>query len=179
LAGQEPIEWFFRKGDDPLFSHAEVLEFGTAEGGAPLKHDTLQNWANRGYVVPTIEGGKRRYTPAEVAIIVFAQHLVNEFGVEPGRATKAIYYALLILRDKIGFADKPSLPKKIPAADAKYQIAVYLENPEDQPSLYDARRAALEIFNKGRAFIVLPIGRLLNALASRMRRQARPERRGA
>jgi hypothetical protein len=177
MAGQEPIEWFYEKGREPLFSHAEVLEIGTAEGAFPLKHDTLQNWANRRYIVPAMQGGKRIYTPAEVARIVLAQHLVNEFGVGPVHATKAVYYALVILQDKI--EPRPGLPKKISAADAKYQIAVYVENPESQPSLYDARRSALEIFDKGQAFIVLPIGRLLDALASRMRRRARLKERGA
>jgi hypothetical protein len=173
MAGQEPIEWFYEKGGDPLFSHAEVLEIGAAEG---VKNDTLQNWANRRYVLPTIVGGKRKYTPEEVARIVLALHLVNEFAVGPVSATKAIHYALLILHDKI--EPRPGLPKKISAADAKYQIAVYLENPSTQPSLYDARRSALEIFDKGQAFIVLPIGRLLDALASRMRRRARLKERG-
>ena len=156
---------------DKLPLYATDEEIGAAEG---VKHDTLQNWANRRYVVPTILGGKRKYTPAEVARIVLALHLVNEFGVGPVSATKAIHYALLILRDKI----EPGLPKKISFADAKYQIAVYVENPASQPSLYDARRSALEIFDKGQAFIVLPIGRLLDALASRMRRRARLKERG-
>ena len=67
---------------------------------------------------------------------------------------------LPILADKV--------PKRISFAEAKHQVAVY-RNLTNQPSLYDARKPALEIFDKGEAFIVVPIGRLLEELAIRLR----------
>jgi hypothetical protein len=160
MTKQEPIEWFFRNIDEPLFSHAEVLEL--AADGPRLSHDTLQNWANRKYVQPTIEGGKRRYRPLEVAAVIMAHHVVAELRVDPAGANRAILYGLMILADKVG--------KKISFAEAKYQIAVYRSPVAGGPSLYDARKSALEIFDKGEAFMVVPIGRLLEDLARRQRK---------
>src|SRR5215831_10881212 len=162
MTRQQPIEWFLGNTTEPLFSHAEVLELANYGLPWPLNHDTLQNWANRKYVEPTIERGKRRYSPLDVANIIIAHHVVRELRVDPAGTVRAIWYALIILADKLKHS------KKISFGEVKHQIAVY-RNPTSEPSLYDARKSALEIFDKGEAFMVVPIGRLLDELASRQR----------
>jgi hypothetical protein len=171
---ERPIEWFIRNREAPLFSHAEVLEL--AENRIP--HDTLQNWANRKYIEPMIEGGKRRYRPQEVATVILANPLVQRLGMDPSNANAAMAYTIGMLF------------RRFKITEAKRQIAVYrhIAVYEDiDVALGDERATARQLFNEpptdepgqppADAFAVVPIGRLLDALASKMRK--RVEERGA
>jgi hypothetical protein len=166
MAAQEPIEWYLKNAMEPLFSHAEVLELADNR----ISHDTLQNWANREYIKPLIEGGKRRYSPLLVTTVILTESMVRGLRMDPAVAAGAIVAGLSKLVKKI---DSPKMSK---IAEAKRQIAVYdniagYVELEDACSLYDARKSALEMFNVDEAFAVLPLGRLLDALASKMRQR--------
>ena len=151
------IEWFFARLFDPLFSHAQVLVLS----GDQLKHDTLQNWANRKYVEPKIVSGKRMYSPIEVAQVILAQPFVSRLEMTPQAATLVVVSSLLILNRKIK-------SKEIAANQTKYQLFAFTASYEE-PCMFDSRKAASNIFESASAFFVLPIGRLLDDLALRQR----------
>jgi hypothetical protein len=171
---EEPIEWFLKNREARLFSHAEVLELAENR----ITHDTLQNWANRKYIEPKIEGGKRRYSPGEAATVILADPLVQRIGMDPSKATAAMAYAMGTLDRQIGVL------KRTKIRDAKRVIAVYRDM---DLALIDERGTARQMFNEpttdepgkppGDAFAVVPLGRLLDALASKMRK--RVDERGA
>jgi hypothetical protein len=150
----QPIVWFFRNLFKPLFSHAEVL----ALVGEGLKHDTLQNWANRKYVKPKTIKGKRRYDANEVAQISMAQPLIRHFQAEPMTAILAILGATLVFQRK--------LKKEFSLKQAPHLLCVFT-NPIDEPVV--VRKATAKVFESDEAFIVLPFGRLLNDLAKRQK----------
>src|ERR1700756_1048411 len=97
MAKQESVEWFFVNLFKPLFTHAEVLDLA----GDRIKHDTLQNWANREYVRPKLVNGKRRYNALEVAQVVLAQPLVQQLEMEPSSAVLALLSAVLLFNRKL------------------------------------------------------------------------------
>jgi hypothetical protein len=163
----DAIVWFFANLFEPLFTHAQVL----ALSGDQLKHDTLQNWANRKYVKPKIVGGKRMYSPIEVAQVVLAQPFVSRLEMTPTAATLVVVSALLILNRKMK-------SKAIVANETRYQLFAYTASYEE-PSIFDSRKAAPNVFESASAFFVLPIGRLLDDLALQQQELLETSRAGA
>jgi hypothetical protein len=139
----DPISWFFQNHDKPIFLQAEVL----ALAGKRLNAVTLQNWTNRQYVKPKKVGGKRRYSPLEVASVSLAQPLVSSLAVDPSSATLIIIQALLIFQRKL--------------------ILGAVSAPEEEPIFIDAGKVAPKLFLTRDALLVFPFGRLLNDLAKR------------
>jgi hypothetical protein len=153
---QAPIEWFFANLFEPLYSHADAMEL------TGVTHDTLQNWANRKIVRPKLINRKRRYNGLEVAQLAVAHSLVQHLGLEPSRATLGVVMGLLIFQRKLK-AGEFSL------RNIEHQVLVFTASYEE-PELFDVRKDAAKVFEKEDSILLLPAGRLLNALASRQRK---------
>jgi hypothetical protein len=155
----DPISWFFQKADQPLFSHADVLTLA----GERLTSATLQNWANRlGHVKPKKVGRQRRYDALEIAEISLALPLIFDLEVSPSAATGAIMHGMLI------FFYRTIKSKKFSLEQAPHLLGVF-KNTASEPIFFDPRKAIPKLFETDEAFIVLPLGRLLNDLAKRQR----------
>lgn len=148
-----PIAWFFQNLFKPLFSHSEVL----ALAGEGLKHDTLQNWANRKYVKPKMIKGKRSYNAIEVAQISMAPPLIKNFQMEPIAAFLVILLATQAFKRKLR-------SKEFSLEQAPHLLCAFTD-PTDEPVVVG--KATDKVFEPDQAFIVLPFGRLLNDLAKR------------
>jgi hypothetical protein len=151
-----PIAWFFQNLFKPLFSHAEVLTLA----GDRLKHDTLQNWANRKYVEPKMVSGKRRYRAIEVAQISMAQPLISQFDMEPSTATLVILSATLIFQRKMK-------AKEFSLSQAPNLLCIFTGHHDIEPVV--VQKPTTQLFQSNEAFLVLPFGRLLNDLAKRQK----------
>jgi len=151
----DPISWFFQNHDKPIFLQAEVL----ALAGKRLNAVTLQNWTNRQYIKPKKVGGKRRYSPLEVASVSLAQPLVSSLAVDPSSATLIIIQALLIFQRK--------LKSREFSPDDVSHILGAVSAPEEEPIFIDAGKVAPKLFLTRDALLVFPFGRLLNDLAKR------------
>ena len=150
-ADVQPLEWFFSRLFKPLFFHAHVLALSDQVSNA-----TLQNWSNRKHLKPKIIGGKRLYTPADVAQVVLAEHLSRSLGVMPESGHLMVTSALLVLQRKF---------KAKELDDLRHLMFAY-EDTADTPTMVDARTGQPGLFeNGGVAFFVIPMARLLDELA--------------
>jgi hypothetical protein len=150
-ADVQPLEWLFSRLFKPLFFHADVLAFSDGH----VSNSTLQNWSNRKHLKPKIVGGKRLYTPADVAQVVLAEHLSRSLGVMPESGHLMVTSALLVLQRKF---------KAKELDDLRHLMFAY-EDIADTPTMFDARKAQRDLFENGAAFFVIPMARLLDDLA--------------
>ena len=68
-----------------------VLSVGAAAARLGVAPETLRSWGRRYGLMPSIrtDGGHRRYTPDDLALLIRMQQLVGE-GVTPARAARAL-----------------------------------------------------------------------------------------
>jgi hypothetical protein len=161
MAERSPIEWFFKNAERPLFTNADVL----AIAGGRVSPVTLQNWTNREYIRPTIIGHRRMYMLVEAAAVILAQPLVNKLHVEPSVATATLLFAMGVLAGQSDVGHPP-------IAQIRHQmVAFQAEDDGLYPEFFDERKPGP--FKDDDAFIVMPLGRLLDALATEMQGFAR------
>lgn len=170
MPDMNPIEWLVDNGTTPLFTHSDVVDMEEVPG------QTLQNWANRGLVAPTVEAAgrqtKRLYSPVNLVTIALGQQLI---ALGLGSAT-ALSFGLCAWKAWLAqLSDDLSVGKERRWSDIVEAVAFLRGNhptPESGVSVHSLARLPVDDLYNSEPTIFFPFGPTVHGVATRAMERA-------